>query len=69
MNQNYFSIYRKTVKELAFKCYLVVGLFLGIVTVFDCQNSPKNSEIAKLSKNNLNLFLKSFYAIFKNNNQ
>lgn len=64
MNQNYFSIYRKTVKELAFKCYLVVGLFLGIVTVFDCQNSPKNSEIAKLSKNKLHLFFETFLCYF-----
>ena len=64
MNQNYFSIYRKTEKELAFKCYLEVGLFLEIVTVFDCQNSPKNSEIAKLSKNKLHLFLKKFLFYF-----
>ena len=42
MNQNYFNIYRKkTLNELAFKCYLEVGLFLGIVIAFDCQNSPK----------------------------
>ena len=64
MNQNYFSIYRKAEKELAFKCYLVEVLFLGIVTVFDCQNSPKNSEIAKLSKNKIHLFLKKILCYF-----